>query len=773
MSDDEEAGREGDSSAMQSSIMGKCSRRRAVRMKPPPHLASISDRPITIEAEDALGRARFAKSIADLILSAPPKETLRIGIYGGWGEGKTSVLRLIESALRASGHAVVWITPWATASREALVSDLIGKLAKELRIPLRVAARQWVKPLNLLVKKSGDAASLDPRLKAAESLLGDGIRSILKQASDDQVQAVFVQIRAAIGERKMVVMVDDLDRVRPELVPEMLLVLREALDQPNFFYILALDPAVVTRGLARLHEAWGDSTDFLEKIIELPRRLPVPTDEEVRTFIHDQIERSDHTLRKETLAAISSALSRNPRKLKLLLRYLASLSVLTARLDPGEIDWEALYLCQMLRLEFSDEALRLADNKDAIKDLEFGVMHDHMAANNQQAATTARGYDPYVPKGETAAKRFRAIAEAIRQRGRWKGRYGLRECLLLPDDPPLVTFQEFDAFLTAFASAPPTQLNAAVEEQLGRIHAARPRAVGGLFDFAVTYRQLAMDHAVDAKTEAELQERLRRVADITTILEILAAAGALPPDIDGAARYHRLLKHVSTWAQFDTPAYHADLRRREAEVLCHFLGLFTGEGLLAIYEQWGQWEMGPMTLPGTHPYRAFLRDLQADLEQRAAPVLLSRFTTAEGLEMFWGDQWVRTKRLLFSPESPIFRDAKHRMVFLLLAQESAATSPVVAENFLTHLRMLGYAAFGDAMTFDRQASRALIEDHDVVAAVWQAALTTPLQPRQVGSIAQTREQLIAAGVPDTRLPRPSWFIAAQQLFATNQQEPDA
>jgi len=737
--------------------------------KPAPHIASISDRPIATDAEDALGRARFAKSIADLILSAPPKETLRIGIYGGWGEGKTSVLRLIETALRASGHPVVWITPWATASRDALVSDLIGKFAKELGISLRVAARQWVKLLTLLAKKSGDAASLDPRLKAAESLLGDGIRSILKQASADQVKAVFTQIRAAIGERKMVIMVDDLDRVRPELVPEMLLVLREALDQPNFFYILALDPAVVTRGLARLHEAWGDSTDFLEKIIELPRRLPAPTDEDIRTFISEQIERSDRTLRKETLAAISSALSRNPRKLKLLLRYLASLSALTARLDPGEIDWEALYLCQMLRLEFSDEALRLADDKDAIKDLEFGVMHDHMAAK-QKAATTARGYDPYVPKGETAAKRFRAIAEAIRQRGRWKGRYGLRECLLLPDDPPLVTFREFDAFLTAFAALPPAQQNAAVEEQLGRIHATRSRAVGGLFDFAVTYRQLAMEHAVDAKTENELQERLRTVADITTILEILAASGALPSDIDGAARYHRLLKHASTWAQFDTPAYHADLRKREMEVLRHFLDLFTGEGLLAIYEQWDQWEMGLMSLPGTHPYRAFLSDLRADLEQRAAPVLLSRFTTTEGLEMFWGDHWTRTKRLFFSPDSPIFRDAKHRTAFLSLAQDSAATNPVVAENFLTYLRMLGYAAFGEAMTFDRQAARALITDHDVVAAIWQAALTTPLQPRQVGSMAQTREQLITAGVPDACLPRPSWFIAAQQLFATNQQQ---
>lgn len=179
-----------------------------------------------------------------------------------------------------------------------------------------------------------------------------------------------------------------------------------------------------------------------------------------------------------------------------------------------------------------------------------------------------------------------------------------------------------------------------------------------------------------------------------------------------------------------------------------------------------------MSLPATHPYRTFLHELRVDLEQRAAPVLLSRFTTAEGLEIFWGEQWIRTKRLLFSPASPIFRDAKHRTVFLALAQESATANPIVAENFLTHLRMLGYGAFGEATTFDQQASRALVQDHDIVAAVWQAALTIPLQPRQVGGMAQTRQQLIAAGIPETRLPRPTWFIAAQQLFVTNQPQTD-
>lgn len=239
----------------------------------------------------------------------------------------------------------------------------------------------------------------------------------------------------------MVVMVDDLDRVRPERVPEILLLLREALDQPNYFYILALDPAVVTKGLASLHAGWDDSADFLEKIIELPRRLPAPTGTQVKAFIHEQIERSDRLVRKDVLTAISPALSRNPRKLKLLLRYLSSMSGVTARLADDEIDWEALYLCQMLRLEFSDEALRLADDDAAIKDLEHGAMHDHMAAKSS-GTPTAPAYEAFAPSSVQGIRRFKQIAREIRQRGRWKGRYGLHECFLLPDDPPLITWKE-------------------------------------------------------------------------------------------------------------------------------------------------------------------------------------------------------------------------------------------------------------------------------------------------------------------------------------------
>lgn len=78
----------------------------------------ISDRPVEIPDEDVLGRSPFARNIVDQILNTPDKGSLRIGIYGGWGEGKTSILRLIANELERSGHVCIWVTPWVFSNRD-------------------------------------------------------------------------------------------------------------------------------------------------------------------------------------------------------------------------------------------------------------------------------------------------------------------------------------------------------------------------------------------------------------------------------------------------------------------------------------------------------------------------------------------------------------------------------------------------------------------------------------------------------------------------------
>src|SRR5690348_5576358 len=98
--------------------------------------SGIPDRPISDPADDSLGRDAFADSIADSIISAPDGSTLRIGVYGDWGEGKTSVLALMQRRLAQHGHICIWLTPWTAATRDEFLDQLLRGVTEALKIDL-------------------------------------------------------------------------------------------------------------------------------------------------------------------------------------------------------------------------------------------------------------------------------------------------------------------------------------------------------------------------------------------------------------------------------------------------------------------------------------------------------------------------------------------------------------------------------------------------------------------------------------------------------------
>jgi predicted KAP-like P-loop ATPase len=82
----------------------------------------MSDRPVTDLPEDLLGRWGLAKTIFDLISSADTNSALRIGVYGRWGEGKTSVLRFVEAQAKRANLPVCWFSVWSAQTQQDLGS---------------------------------------------------------------------------------------------------------------------------------------------------------------------------------------------------------------------------------------------------------------------------------------------------------------------------------------------------------------------------------------------------------------------------------------------------------------------------------------------------------------------------------------------------------------------------------------------------------------------------------------------------------------------------
>lgn len=100
--------------------------------------------------EDLLGFAPYAQTLFDLISDKYTQTPLTIGIFGSWGSGKTSLMKMIEKRLQKqrrdqrrseSGPACkclpVWFNAWLYSRDEALWRALILRVLAELRREMR------------------------------------------------------------------------------------------------------------------------------------------------------------------------------------------------------------------------------------------------------------------------------------------------------------------------------------------------------------------------------------------------------------------------------------------------------------------------------------------------------------------------------------------------------------------------------------------------------------------------------------------------------------
>ena len=69
---------------------------------------------------DLLGRDPLARTIAEVVRNTPPDYGVRIGVFGEWGSGKSSVLEFVEQILDANEHVVVRFSPWGITDRGEL-----------------------------------------------------------------------------------------------------------------------------------------------------------------------------------------------------------------------------------------------------------------------------------------------------------------------------------------------------------------------------------------------------------------------------------------------------------------------------------------------------------------------------------------------------------------------------------------------------------------------------------------------------------------------------
>jgi predicted KAP-like P-loop ATPase len=116
-----------------------------------------SDQPIHSREEDRFNRWPFTQRIAETIARRSDPSSLVLGIYGVWGDGKTSALHLLETACTAHKDIIiVWFNPWHFQSEDQLLRGFFETLADALDKSLSTK----VEKIGGILKKYGSLLSL-------------------------------------------------------------------------------------------------------------------------------------------------------------------------------------------------------------------------------------------------------------------------------------------------------------------------------------------------------------------------------------------------------------------------------------------------------------------------------------------------------------------------------------------------------------------------------------------------------------------------------------
>lgn len=256
----------------------------------------VSDNPIEHKEQDTLGFDSKAEVLANFI--AECETPMTIGIQGGWGTGKTSLMQLINKKLdekklsektMLADKLVDWCIPvWLNTWQYAQTYD-------ENKLPLWIIAGLTRKLLQSLdfVDKAVFEANLNRLLKFGLGLLRDYVQrdhqinkehTLTEQGklADMDESSVVENIRssfnrlitiatAANEDRRVVFFIDDIDRVRPEVAVRILEAIKNFLDAKGCVFVLAVDFEVVREGLAERGAKGG--RDFFEKIVQVPYSL--------------------------------------------------------------------------------------------------------------------------------------------------------------------------------------------------------------------------------------------------------------------------------------------------------------------------------------------------------------------------------------------------------------------------------------------------------------------------------------------------------------------
>ena len=267
--------------------------KRADKTDAEPKGSYLTDAPIASKTQDTFNRWPFAKRIANTLAAREDSSSLVIGLYGAWGDGKTSTLNMMAAAL--GGHeniVVVRFNPWLFRSEEQLLRGFFVTLAEALEKSLPTMAQK----LGGALRKYGSMLSAIPTGPIGGLDVGEAAKGLGAALAEVKLDDERERVEKFLDEsgKGVVVLIDDIDRLDRLETHAMLKLVKLSASFKHTSYILAFDEDMVAAAIGERYGEGGAEAGrhFLEKIIQVPLHLPPPDAMALRRLTFEGVERA-------------------------------------------------------------------------------------------------------------------------------------------------------------------------------------------------------------------------------------------------------------------------------------------------------------------------------------------------------------------------------------------------------------------------------------------------------------------------------------------------
>ena len=271
---------------------------------------TVVDMKILIDTPAKEPTLRFkeaAAALAGIIRGSDPR--FAVGIFGGWGLGKTTLMKAVQSEFQGENKILtVEFNAWRFEREPVLLIPLLDEIRAAV-VDRAAHDRSRARKLGSAAKRIGTVVSAlavgfsgsvgIPGAVTISYDAGSAIDAVKELSGKDNgigpkslYLAAFKELRGAVAELngagvdRTVVFIDDLDRCLPANALEVLEAIKLFFDLDGFIFVVGLDEAAIDRAVQAKYMATpsggeaagaipGSGREYAKKIFQIPYSIPV------------------------------------------------------------------------------------------------------------------------------------------------------------------------------------------------------------------------------------------------------------------------------------------------------------------------------------------------------------------------------------------------------------------------------------------------------------------------------------------------------------------